>query len=240
MNLSNNKILITGGASGIGLGLTERFIRENNTVIICGRREAALKEVAEKFPSVITKVCDVANEAERTELYNWVAVNHPDVNVLVNNAGIQNWMNVQDDDFYKKASDEISINIAAPIHLTTLFLGLKSLNTIMNVTSGLAFVPLSKVPVYCATKAFFRSFTLSLRHQLKSTGTEVIEIIPPALNTDLGGKGIHDEHPAVSDFIESIFKQLKDGKVELTFGTSESRAAANNATIVDYFNRMNP
>jgi uncharacterized oxidoreductase len=240
MNLSNNKILITGGASGIGLGLTERFVQENNTVIICGRRKAALKEVAEKFPSVITKVCDIANEAERLELYNWVVANHPDVNVLVNNAGIQNWMNVQDDDFYKKASDEISINIAAPIHLTTLFLGLKSLNTIMNVTSGLAFVPLSKVPVYCATKAFFRSFTLSLRHQLKSTGTEVIEIIPPALNTDLGGKGIHDEHPAVSDFIESIFKQLKDGKVELTFGTSESRAAANNATIVDYFNRMNP
>jgi uncharacterized oxidoreductase len=240
MNLSNNKILITGGASGIGLGLTERFIRENNTVIICGRREAALKEASEKFPSVITKVCDIANEAERTELYNWVAANHPDVNVLVNNAGIQNWINIQNDDFYKKASDEIAVNITAPIHLTTLFLNLKSLNTIMNVTSGLAFVPLSKVPVYCATKAFFRSFTLSLRHQLKSTGTEVIEIIPPALNTDLGGKGIHDEHPAVSDFIESIFKQLKDGKTELTFGTSESRAAANNATIADYFNRMNP
>jgi len=94
--------------------------------------------------------------------------------------------------------------------------------------------------VYCATKAFMRSFTLSLRHQLKATNTEVIEIIPPALNTDLGGKGIHDEHPAVSDFVESIFKQLQEGKIELTFGTSESRAAANNETIADYFNRMNP
>ena len=240
MNLSNNKILITGGATGIGLGLTERFIRENNTVIICGRREAVLNEIFERFPSVITRVCDISSEEERIELFSWIEKNHPDVNVLVNNAGIQNWMNITDEGFYEKANDEISINIAAPIHLTKLFLTLKSLNTIMNVTSGLAFVPFSKVPVYCGTKAFMRSFTLSLRHQLKSTNTEVIEIIPPALNTDLGGKGIHDAHPAVSDFVESIFKQLEEGKVELTFGTSESRAVANNETITDYFNGMNP
>jgi uncharacterized oxidoreductase len=240
MKITGNKILITGGASGIGLGLTERFIKENNTVIICGRREAMLNEVQEKFPAVITRVCDIANEAERIDLYNWVSANHPDLNVLVNNAGIQNWMSIADEDFYENANNEITINIAAPIHLSTLFLNLKGLNTIMNVTSGLAFVPLSKVPVYCATKAFMRSFTLSLRYQLKSTNTEVIEIIPPALNTDLGGKGIHDEHPPVGDFVESIFKQLQEGKVELTFGTSESRAAANNETIADYFNRMNP
>ncbi|TSJ44110.1 SDR family NAD(P)-dependent oxidoreductase [Mucilaginibacter corticis] len=240
MKLANNKILITGGATGIGLGLTERFIRENNTVIICGRRESVLNEVAEKFPGVITKVCDIANEAERAELYNWVAANHPDLNVLVNNAGIQNWMNIADDNFYEKAANEITINVIAPIHLTQLFLKLKSLTTVMNVTSGLAFVPLSKVPVYCGTKAFLRSFTLSLRHQLKDTGTEVIEIIPPALNTDLGAKGLHDAHPPVSEFIVSIFKQLQEGKTELTFGTSEARAEANNETIMDYFNRMNP
>jgi len=240
MNLSNNKILITGGASGIGLGLTERFIKENNTVIICGRREEVLKKASEKFPGVVTKVCDISNEAERVELFNWIEANHPDLSVLVNNAGIQNWMGVADEDFSEKAENEIAINIMAPLHLSNLFLKLKGLTTIMNVTSGLAFVPLSKVPVYCATKAFMRSFTLSLRHQLKSTHTEVIEIIPPALNTDLGGKGIHDEHPAVSDFVESIFKQLQEGKVELTFGTSASRAEANNAAITDYFNRMNP
>lgn len=240
MKLANNKILITGGASGIGLGLTERFINENNTVIICGRREAVLKEAKDKFPSVITRVSDISNKEERIELFNWISKNHPDLNVLVNNAGVQNWMNVEDDDFYEKANQEIEINITAPIHLANLFLKLKSPDTIMNVTSGLAFVPLSKVPVYCATKAFLRSFTLSLRHQLKSTNTEVIEIIPPALNTDLGGTGIHNEHPAVSDFVESIFKQLKDGKTELTFGTSETRATANNETIAEYFNRMNP
>jgi len=240
MKLTNNKILITGGASGIGLGLTERFIQENNTVIICGRRERALKEVAGKFPTVITKVCDLSAEADRVELYNWVAQNHGDLNVLVNNAGIQNWMNISDSNFYQKSSDEITTNVLAPIHLTTLFTKLRSLETIVNVTSALAFIPLAKVPVYCATKAFMRSFTLSLRHMLRSTGIEVIEMIPPALNTDLGGKGIHDGQPAVSDFIEAVFQQMKEGKTELTFGTSEGRAKANNETIADYFNKMNP
>ncbi|MDQ6845959.1 MAG: SDR family NAD(P)-dependent oxidoreductase [Bacteroidota bacterium] len=240
MKLSNNKILITGGASGIGLGLTERFIREGNTVIICGRREALLKEISEKLPSVITKVCDLSNEADRIELYNWVAENHSDLNVLVNNAGIQNWMSISDSDFYQKANNEITTNILAPIHLTTLFINLQSLNTIINVTSGLAFVPFSKVPVYCGTKAFFRSFTLSLRHILKSENIEVIEMIPPALNTDLGGKGLHDIHPSVGDFAASVFQQIKEGKTELTFGTSEARAKANNEAINEYFNRLNP
>jgi uncharacterized oxidoreductase len=240
MKLTENKILITGGGSGIGLGLTERFVKEGNTVIVCGRRETALQEVVDRFPSVITQVCDLAIEADRINLFNWVAANHPDLNVLVNNAGIQNWMNITNDDFFDRAQNEIEINITAPIHLTKLFLKLKSLNTIMNVSSGLAFIPISKVPVYCATKAFIRSFTLSLRHQLKSSNVEVIEIIPPALNTDLGGKGIHNEYPPVSDFIESIFQQLKEGKTELTFGTSEARAKANNDTIADYFARMNP
>jgi uncharacterized oxidoreductase len=226
MNLSNNKILITGGASGIGLGLTERFIQENNTVIICGRRESVLNEVKAKFPSVITKVCDLSLEEERIELYKWISENHPDLNVLINNAGIQKWISVTDAGFYESMKAEIATNIEAPLHLTSLFIELKSLTTVMNVTSGLAFSPFAKVPVYSATKAFFRSFTISLRHLLKAKNIEVIEIIPPALNTDLGGVGLHDAHPSVSDFIVSIFEQLKEGRTELTFGTSETRLNA--------------
>lgn len=240
MKLAGNKILITGGATGIGLGLTERFLSEGNTVLVCGRRRAVLEELTDRFPSVVTRVCDLSKEEERVGLYDWVAEYHPDLNVLVNNAGIQHWMQVADAEFYEKAASEIAINIEAPVHLSKLFLQLSSLNTIMNVTSGLAFVPLSKVPVYAATKAFLRSFTLSLRHQLKSTGVEVIELIPPALNTDLGGTGIHTEYPPVGAFVEAIFQQLREGKVELTFGTSEQRAAANNESIAAYFSRMNP
>src|SRR5204862_5386630 len=130
-------------------------------------------------------------------------------------------------------------NVLAPLHLTNLFAQLKSLNTIINVTSGLAFVQLTKVPVYCATKSFFHSFTISLRHLLKSKNIEVIEIIPPALNTDLGGKGLHDLAPPVSDFIEAMFSQLEEGKAELTFGFSEMTSKAGPEEARQTFARMN-
>lgn len=239
MNISNNKILITGGATGIGLGLTERFLQENNTVIICGRRASALQEVSERFPSVITKVCDLTIEAERETLYQWVSKNHPDLNVLINNAGVQNWMAISDTDFYTRAKAEIAINVEAPIHLSTLFSQLDSITTILNVSSGLSFVPLTKTPVYSATKAFIHSFTLSLRHLLSAQGIEVIEIIPPALNTDLGGKGLHDQAPPVGVFIEAIFEQLKAGKTELSFGFSEAMTKAGPEEIQKAFERMN-
>lgn len=240
MNLSQNKILITGGASGIGLGLTERFLLENNTVIICGRRASLLDEIEQKHPSIITRVCDLSIESERIALYEWVTENHPDLQVLVNNAGIQHWMDISDEDFYQKASAEIMTNILAPVHLANLFAQLDSLKTIINVTSGLSFVPLTKVPIYSATKAFFHSFTQSLRHLLKLKNIEVIEMIPPALNTDLGGIGLHEGQPAVSDFVDAVFAQLKEGKMELTFGFSEMLAKANPEALLQTFNRMNP
>lgn len=240
MNTSNNKILITGGASGIGLGLTERFVKENNTVIICGRRESVLNEVAEHFPSVITKQCDLSLAEEREALFLWISEEHPDLNVLINNAGIQQWMSVSDDDFFQRAKDEIAINIETPLHLASLFMKHPSLSTIINVTSGLSFVPLTKVPVYSATKAFFHSFTLSLRHLMKAKNIEVIELIPPALNTDLGGVGLHDQAPPVSAFIEAVFEQLKQGKTEITFGFSDAMAKAGPEDLQKAFARMNP
>ncbi len=240
MKISNNKILITGGGSGIGLGLTERFIKENNTVIICGRREDLLKKISDQYPSVITKVSDLTVAADRDELFRWISENHSDLNVLINNAGIQQWMSVTDPDFFQRAKDEISINIEAPLHLTSLFINLKSLQTIINVTSGLSFVPLSKTPVYSATKAFLHSFTLSLRYILKSKNIEVIEMIPPALNTDLGGKGLHDAAPPVSAFIEAVFEQLKKGSTRLTFGFSEAMTKAGPDEIQKAFDRLNP
>ena len=239
MKLSNNKILITGGATGIGLALAARFIEENNTVIICGRRASALQEAAEKFPALITRVCDVANAGERENLLSWIAAEHKDLNVLVNNAGIQQWMAIDDADFFERAKTEIAINVEAPVHLTSLFLKLQSLTTVINVTSGLSFTPLTKTPVYSATKAFFHSFSLSLRQLLRSKNIEVIELIPPALNTDLGGIGLHDTAPPVSSFIESVFTQLKEGKTEITFGFSEAMAKAGPEELKKAFERMN-
>ncbi len=239
MKISGNKILITGGASGIGLGLSERFVRENNNVIICGRREGLLREVKEKIPSLITRQCDLTIPKERIDLFTWITKEHDDLNVLVNNAGIQQRMSISDDDFFSRAMEEITINVEAPVNLISLFLKLRSLNTIINVTSGLSFVPISKIPVYSATKAFLHSFNLSLRHETKSRSIEVIELIPPALNTDLGGKGMHDYAPPVSGFIDSVFEQLKLGKNEITFGFTDALTKSDPEELQKAFDRMN-
>jgi uncharacterized oxidoreductase len=240
MKLSGNKILITGGGSGIGFAMAERLMRDGNTVIICGRREEALAAAMERLPSIITRQCDLAKENERVSLFEWIAKKHGDLNVLVNNAGIQNWISLDDKDFFERAKTEITTNIEAPIHLTQLFLKLESLTTIMNVTSGLAFVPLTKTPVSSATKTFFHSFTQSLQFLLKSRDIEVIEIVPPALNTDLGGKGLHDWAPAVSEFIESIFAQLHEGKTTLTFRFKEQMSPAGKDVFKPVFTQINP
>src|SRR5687767_8682105 len=121
MNMKpNSKILVTGGATGIGLGIVERLLKDNHTVIVCGRREDVLNKLTAKHPAVITKRCDLENPAEREALYKWVAAEHSDLNVLVNNAGIQNWMSPADDNFFTRAQQEIAINIEAPLHLTSL------------------------------------------------------------------------------------------------------------------------
>jgi uncharacterized oxidoreductase len=239
MEISNNTILITGGATGIGLGLAERFLKEKNTVIICGRRKSVLEEVAQKYPSVIFRACDLSIQKEREELFQWISNNYPNLNVLINNAGIQQWMGFSNADFFQRSKEEITINIEAPLHLISLFATLKSVKTIINVTSALAYVPLVKVPVYSATKSFFHSYTQSLKLLLKPKGIEIIEIIPPALNTDLGGKGIHNYAPPVSGFIDAVFEQLKEQKDVITFGYSESMIHLGPDELQTTFNRMN-
>lgn len=240
MKLSGNKILITGGATGIGYGLAERFIKEGNTVIVSSRRKDVLDSAAGNLSGLITKQSDLSTESGRNELIEWVKAEHSNTNVLINNAGIQQWMSIDDENFPQRAMDEISINIEAPVHLSYLFVKLPSANTIMNVTSGLSFSPLAKVPVYCATKAFLHSYTRSLRHILKPKGIEVIEIIPPALNTDLGGKGIHDFAPPVSGFIDSVFTQLSEGKTDITYQYSENMYNIGREELNEAFARMNP
>lgn len=239
MKISGNKLLITGGATGIGLALAERFVKEGNQVLICGRRETALAEAAAKLPGVDTFACDVATVSGCQALFDWVTARHPDTSVLVNNAGIQNWMTPTDEDFMQRASEELAVNVEAPLRLTSLFLKHPALRTIVNVTSGLCFVPLAKVPVYSATKAFFHSFTLSLRALCEPRGVEVVELIPPALNTDLGGKGIHDFAPPVSGFVDAVFEQLAQGKTACTYQTTELLNNAGQDVFGAVFARMN-
>lgn len=223
--MENNTILITGGSSGIGLAFAQRFLQRGNEVIICGRREEKLKEAKEKFPQLHIKRTDVADEKQRIELFKWATKEFPNLNVLVNNAGIQRRIKFSEEfggnNFdWSVIKQEIEINLEAPIHLTTLLLKHISAQNnpcIINVTSGLAFMPPVWVPVYGATKAGLHSFTFSLREQLSETNVKVIEIIPPAVNTDLGGPGLHTFGAPLDDFADAIFEGLEKGEIEIGY-----------------------
>ena len=229
MKLSNNTILITGGATGIGRGFTEEFIKLGNTVIICGRRADRLQEVKDKYPAVITKVCDVANEVERKELTEWIFKNHPDLNVLINNAGVQLNTDLSKLENLDRMRMEIETNLIAPVQLASLFtnhLISKKDAVIINITSGLAFVPLAFMPVYCATKAALHSITLSLRHQLKNTSVKVFEIAPPAVDTELGHDRREDKAQShggipVNEFLAEAMDGLKNDVFETAVGMAK-------------------
>ncbi|AIY07107.1 cytochrome C553 [Paenibacillus polymyxa] len=244
MKLSGNTILITGGGSGIGLAFAERFIKEGNQVIVCGRREDVLQQAKEKFPGLITRVCDLTIESERTALFDWVTENYPKVNILVNNAGIQLRFNVLKADAkndWSYFSKEITANTEAPIHLSMLFapfFAAKEEAAIINVTSGLAFAPLAIAPIYSATKSALHSFTMSLRHQLSATSIEVIEIAPPVVNTDLGGTGLHTQGEAPDAFTDGIFKGLEEGKTEIGYGDSVSRLRMSRDEIDEFTEKV--
>ncbi len=237
MKLSGNTILITGGATGIGYALAERFLSSGNRVVVCGRREEKLSAVRASHPGVETRVCDVADEDERRRLYEWAVAAFPDLNVLVNNAGVQRRVRLTDREDWTATRSEIAINFEAPVHLTRLFtphlLG-QDEAAIINVTSGLAFAPLANVPVYCATKAALHSFTLSLRHQLRAASVEVVEIVPPAVDTDLGGVGQHTFGVDTNEFADAVFEGLRRGENEIAYGTAleASRASRNELTEI--------
>lgn len=242
MDLAANTVLVTGGASGIGLAIAVRFRRAGSTVVICGRRADKLAEAARLVPGLETRVCDVAREDERRGLVTWMAGTFPAFNVLVNNAGIQRRVDLTSDEPWAATRDEISINLDAPIHLARLVIPpFRRLPraAILNVTSGLSFVPLANVPVYCATKAALHSFTLSLRHQLRDTPIEVIEIVPPAVDTDLGGPGLHTFGVPVDEFADHAMAGIAAGARETAYGFSQQTSQASRAELDATFERMN-
>jgi uncharacterized oxidoreductase len=240
MELNGNTVLVTGGASGIGFGLAEQFVQADSTVIICGRREDKLKEAQAKYPQLQIYPCNLGNE--RVALFEWVVSEFPAVNVLVNNAGIQQRFQLQQPPEWETLHDEIAVNFDAPIHLATLFIPhllKQSQAAILNVTSGLAFSPMAMMSIYSATKAAMHSFTLSLRHQLSGTAITVIEIIPPAVDTDLGGAGLHRTATPLPEYIQSVVEQLKAGSLETTYGFSASSSRASREQLDELFKRMN-
>ncbi|WP_207896962.1 SDR family oxidoreductase [Sphingomonas sp. PP-CC-3G-468] len=236
-------ILITGGASGIGLALAARLLSAGNRVIICGRNEATLKKAKAEHPALIIRVCDVADAPSRHALVAWLAIDHPDLNVLINNAGVQHRRDFNGDSATAALDQEIAINLTAPINLIAELLpALKRQERawIVNVSSGLAFSPMADVPVYCATKAAIHSFTLSLRHQLRSTSVKVVELAPPIVDTGLGGNarsGGTSSRPMMSPeaFATEALAQLATGRDEVLIGISAETRRQGEAM----FDRMN-
>jgi len=242
MNISGNTILVTGGASGIGKALAIRFLERGNEVVVCGRREDILDRLRSEHPQIQTIRCDVASRQERETLVGQAADKFPGLNVLVNNAGVQRRVDLNRTENWDDTRSEIAINLEAPIHLSELFqerFESKPQAAIINVTSGLSFVPLANVPIYCATKAALHSFTLSLRWQLRETKTEVIEIIPPAVDTDLQAPGLHKFGVNVDLFADHIFEELEKGENEIAYGTALAASQASGAELSEIFDRMN-
>ncbi|RZJ95665.1 MAG: SDR family NAD(P)-dependent oxidoreductase [Brevundimonas sp.] len=189
MNIPGSTILITGGGSGIGRALAEAMHKRGAQVIITGRREGPLKAVADANPGMAWATLDMTDAGAIAAFAAQVMKDHPDLNAVINNAGIMVAEDLSGDAWdYETAEATIATNLLGPIRLTGALIGhLKAqpAATVMTVSSGLAFIPLTATPTYSATKAAIHSWSQSLRTQLKDTSVEVLELAPPAVATDL-------------------------------------------------------
>lgn len=189
MNITGNTILITGGGTGIGRALAEALHAKGNQVVITGRRETALRETAAANPGMAWAVLDIADPAAIQAFAVRVAKDHPALNVVINNAGIMQAEDLTADPFdLSVAEATITTNLLGPIRLTAALLPQlrkQPAATVITVSSGLAFIPLAATPTYNATKAAIHSWSQSLRHQVAGTSVEVLELVPPAVATDL-------------------------------------------------------
>jgi uncharacterized oxidoreductase len=229
MQLSKNTILITGGASGIGLELAKQLLARGNTVLITGRNQAKLDQARAKLPTLHTYQSDVSDPDAIGALFDKVTRDFPELNILINNAGIMRTINLHEEgNDLKDITQEIETNLNGPIRMVKSFLPfLKKQKTaaVMNVSSGLAFVPLPMSPVYCATKAGLHSFTLSLRVQLKNSTVKVFELAPPATQTELLGDFHADDMKSISimkveDMVSAAVKGLESDQYEIRPGQS--------------------
>jgi len=236
LDIPSSTVLITGGSGGIGFGLAKCFVQTGASVIITGRREQQLKEAVEQLNSigkkkVVYRINDVEKVEERLALYDWITNEYPQTNILINNAGIQQRHPfIPNEDASKNISweereKEIQINVCAPMHLSYLFIAhfrqMKTTTAIMNVSSGLAFIPAAPMAIYSATKAALHSFTMSLRYQLmhEIPNIQVYEIVPPAVQTNLGGSHAFGE--PLDEYCQATFERLKKGEQEVGYKFSD-------------------
>ncbi len=224
MELNKHVILITGGTSGIGLELVKRFYKLDNQLIVVSSNGKKLEELQQKFPGIITKICHLGKREEVQHLVEDCLQHHPDIDMLVNNAGVQyNYDFKTEKKAQEKIEQEIEINLISPLLLTYGLLPLllnKSTAALINVSSALALTPKKSAPVYCATKAGIHIGTKALRYQLENTSVKVFEIIPPLVDTPMTfGREAAKISPQklVKEFIEDF----KDNVFESNIGKTK-------------------
>lgn len=252
MKIADNTILITGGGSGIGRALAEAFHKAGNRVIISGRRKAVLDEVTAANPGMASMVMDATDAAGIRAFAEALVKAHPTLNAVINNAGIMRPEDVAAaPDYLDTAEETIATNLLAPIRLTAALLPhfLKQpAATVLTVSSGLAFVPMVLTPTYSATKSAIHAYSVALREQLKATPVEVIEIVPPYVQTTLMGEGqASDERAMPLDaFISEVMDILEnrpDEKEVVVERCKLLRFAAQNGNFDQVFamvNHMHP
>src|SRR5438105_14748021 len=229
MKLTGRTILITGGSAGIGLAFALKFLELGNKVIVTGRRRAVLDEVKAKYPKLHTIQSDVADPAQIAALAARIKADFPKLDVLMNNAGIMIHRNLT-----SPAADlaelmaEMNINVGGVIGTTSAFIDILTANkgTVINVSSALAFVPLPSAPIYSASKAAIHSYTESLRFQLEESGVEIIELMPPAVTTDMTAALPEGAVSVVTtdELVKQSFASLKAGALEIRPGQSKTLA----------------
>lgn len=230
MNLSNNTILITGGTSGIGLEFTKQLVNLGNTVIITGRDQAKLDKTKKAFPNVYIFLSDVSDPKDIRELHRKVVTQFPSLNVLINNAGEMRKINLHDTSYdLENITREIEINLSGPIRMIQQFLPhLKTQKSaaIFNVTSGLALIPFPISPIHGATKSGLRSYTKSLRIQMKNTNIKVFDLVAPGAKTPLNDKFENDIDPKTlmkaDKLVAVAIKELENNTFEIYPGAAKA------------------
>ncbi len=229
MKLSGNTILITGGSSGIGFEMARQFLLKGNKVVITGRDENKLQDAKQQLGGVTIIRNDVSNPGDVEKLHQEAVKDYPDLNILINNAGIMQTLNLRNGNLSATyLTQEIDINLKGTMLMNNAFLPLLRHNNnpaIVNVTSGLAFVPLPITPVYCSTKAAIHSYTLSLRAQLRNTAIKVFELAPPL--TETGMLGGFDEEDIkgvpimpVEKMVAAFLKDFAKDNYEIRIGVA--------------------
>ena len=229
MRLTGNTVLITGGTSGIGLELALQLLKLNNRVIVTGREQEKIDALATEHPDLVAIKSDVSEPAAIAQLYETVTRDYPDLNILVNNAGIMRKINLQERGAdLEDITREVNVNLNGPIRMVKQFLAhLKSKPNaaIINVSSGLAFVPFPISPIYSATKAGVHAFTRALRVQLKKTQIRVFELAPPSTQTPLQHAFSATDVKASSNMdvktlVEKTLEGLQRDRLEIRPGSS--------------------